>query len=393
MEWRIKRLSAAVPIALVLVLVLTSQALATTWAAKVRLTTTGDAFTDLHSLATLDSSHAVAIFQSGAYFWVRRTTDSGSTWKPRQKLSDGTKEVWASAISGQGTSVDAVWSESDHPSNTSVLQYRRSTNSGSTFAPFVALDTGTEFDTASPDVARGPNGVVAVAWDDPGTNLIRVRVSTNGGTSFAPVQTLGTSTSTADAPPTVAVGNGAIYVAYFSDDTHVKLRRSLDGGATWKPATAVASDGSVYHYSEALSMTASGSHAYVAYTAANATQTWTRYRRTTNKGSTWSAVMDLSTPGAYISELPQLYLANSVLRAAYEQCSDSTCNHSAVMYESSSNGTSWSTPETASHSGPKWAATSGIGVAGKLIVLYVADNGGTSPYGPNDDLYTRTGTP
>jgi hypothetical protein len=393
MAWRVKRLSAAVPIALLLVLALSGSALATSWAAKVSLTTSGEADAGSHSLVTLDSSNAVAIFQNGPNVWVRRTADSGATWKPRLRLSNNMTEPWFSAISGRATDVDAVWSEVYPTAHTSILEYRQSTDSGATFAPAVPLASGNEAHLTAPDVAHGPNGVVAVAWHDSGANTIRVRVSTNSGISFAPAQTLATISSSYFRPPSVAVGNGVIYVAYFSDATHVKLRRSIDNGATWKPARAIASDGSMADNIYALSVAASGSHAYVAYTAVNSTQTWIRYRRTTTKGSSWSALKNLSTPGANESEVPTLSLANSVLRAAYDQCSNASCTHSAIKYQSSSNGTTWSAAQTASHAGPQWATPAGIGTAGKIIVLYTADNGGNNPNIPNSDLYARAGTP
>ena len=220
MSWRIRHLWTAAPIAVLLVLVLAGSALATSWAAKKSLTTNGSTFTGSHSLVTLDSSNAVAIFENGPNVWVRRTTNSGASWKPRMRLSSNTSEPWFAAISGWGTDVDAVWSEDYPGAHTSILQYRQSTDSGATFAPAVPLASGSQARVTAPDVAHGPNGVVAVAWHVFGANTIRVRVSTNNGISFAPAQTLATISSNYFRPPSVAVGNGVIYVGYFSDDTH-----------------------------------------------------------------------------------------------------------------------------------------------------------------------------
>src|SRR4051812_8389530 len=254
MTWRMKRVSAAVPIALVLVLVLTSQVLATSWSTRVRLTSSGDINAGSHSLVTLGSSNAAAIYQQGPNFWVRRTTDSGATWKSPLRLTNNTTGPWFAAISGLGTNVDAVWSEDDSAAGAVNVRYRRSTDSGATFAASVPLATLSKFDLATPDVSRGPNGVVAVSWHEQLNNLIRVRVSTDGGATFAPAQTLATISADYSRPTSVAVGDGAIYVAYFTDDTHVALRRSVNNGSTWKPAVPVAGNGSLEHNIQAVSL-------------------------------------------------------------------------------------------------------------------------------------------
>jgi len=70
-----------------------------------------------------------------------------------------------------------------------------------------------------------------------------------------------------------------------------------------------------------------------------------------------------------------------------------SCNGSRVMYRSKTAGTAFTTPEQASHGGTDWATPAGVGRAGRVIVGYTADNGGTSPFEPNTDIYVRSGTP
>ena len=239
---------------------------------------------------------------------------------------------------------------------------------------------------------------MAVAWhqapiDTFETNTIQVRVSGNGGTSFDAPTTLASISADWMRPPAVAVGGGVIYVAYFINDTNVRLRRSLDGGVTWKPPVTVSNNGSVAMNIVALSAVAAGDRAYVAFTVENAGQTWTRYRRTANSGASWSSPIDLSVPSANPSLIPELALKAGVLHAAFEQCGDPSCATSAVYYRSSANGTTWSAAEKVSHNGPEWAYPGGVGFAGRIIVPYSADNGGTDPFGPNSDVFVRTGTP
>ena len=387
----IKRGALGAPIAVVLSLVLASQAFAATWAPRIRLTTSGIAFAE--GLVTLDSSTAVALYNDPelSRVFVRRTTNSGLNWAARVRVNPNNTYGWFPAIAGRGTSVDVVWAE-EQLDDEFLVRYRRSLDGGLTFVPSIALTPPAANFFAAPAIGRGPGDIVAVAWNEAPSNTIRVRVSTDGGASFGAPLTLANETATYEMPPAVAVGNGVIYVAYFISDASVRLRRSIDGGATWKPAVTIGNNGSVDNL-QALSLVEQGSRAYVAFAAASATQEWTRYRRTTDKGANWSSVINLSPPSANPSLVPELALNSGVLHAAYEQCGVPNCNTSAVFYRRSTNGTTWSAAEKVSHNAADWAFPGGVGFAGRIIVLYSADNGGNSPYVPNSDVFVRTGTP
>jgi hypothetical protein len=388
----LRRAGWSMPAALLLSLVLAGQSVAATWSPKIRLTSSG--FGEAHGLITLGSSTAVALYETTeSRIFIRRTTNSGSTWRARQELdiANFATGVWP-AIAGRGTSVDVVGSNATDSFGGTELLYLRSTDSGVSFGAPVQLTHVSPGHIAA-RVARGPNGLVAVVWHEGSTNRIRARVSTNGGSSFGSARTLATISADYVRLPVVAVGNGVVYAAYFIDNRQIRMRRSLDGGVTWKTATTVANNGSLRETIDALALTAEGSAAYVGYAFKNSSGIGIRYRRTTDKGATWSAAANLAAPSNKPRYGPKLSLRDGVVRASFARCTTSKCAGSAVFYRQSTNGTSWSAADKASHNAADWANPAGVGYAGRVILLYTGDNGGTSPYGPNSDVYARAGTP
>jgi hypothetical protein len=341
-------------------------------------------------LVTLGSSTAVALYadsfeEEGSRIYIQRSTDAGATWQAPQYLGN---DGLYSAIAGSGTNVDIVWWDGGFTTpGVSLLRYRHSSDSGTTFPAPIDLATGSyPADFYVPAVARRGD-VVAAIWEDHQPGLIRVRVSTNGGISFGAATDLATL-SADGAWPVIAVGNGVIYAAYFADDTHVNMRRSLDNGTTWEPAVELAADA----YSgnlKALSLTASARHAYLAYAAQGGGSKWVRYRRTINLGASWTPAADLSDPSGNKEYQPSIDLHSGVVRVVYVECLISTCNRSVVKYRESSDGTTWTPAETASLTTTRWAVPDGVGYAGQVIVLYTAQHG-RSVYDCSCDLYVST---
>lgn len=364
---------------------------AATWTGPIALTTSGSP--EGHGLATLSSSTAVALYmdtheEEGARIYVRRSIDAGATWQAPQHVGN---DGLYSAIAGSGTNVDILWWDGGFTTpGASMLRYRHSTDSGATFSAPVDLATGSYPDDGYvPNIARRGD-VVAVIWNDGRTSSIRIRVSSDGGASFGPLTDLST-VSTSYAPwPVVAVGDGVVYAAYGVDDTHVDMRRSLDNGATWAPAVELAADAWAQSNLLALSLTASGGLAYLAYAAQSGASEWVRYRRTTDKGASWTDVADLSSPSGNKSYKPWINLSTGVVRVVYIECSNTSCSRSVVKYRESSDGTTWTPPETASLNTPTtWADPWGVGFAGRVIVLYTAQHG-RDVYTCACDLYVST---
>ena len=116
---------------------------------------------------------------------IRRTTDKGVHWSDPQQLASEGNSV---ALSSSGLTVDAAYISG------SQITYRRSTDGGASFGTPVPLSPTTS-EIFYPAVSRGSNGLVAVTWRE-GASYLRVAVSTDGGQSFRPAETL-----TSNLPP------------------------------------------------------------------------------------------------------------------------------------------------------------------------------------------------
>jgi hypothetical protein len=328
-------------------------------------------------LSTPSGSVAVAVYTEGhdpSPVYVRRSADSGATWSAPLLLSNDSS--WRPAIAGRGTRVDVVWARAGR------VRYRSSADGGATFAPTTTLSPAGQF-AANPQVARGPGGRVAVVWERGGTGAVRVRVSTDGGTSFAPARTL---TNASDlSPASVAIGKGVIYFAYAAGSERIRVRRSLDAGASWSAPQRIRDKADAF---DGVRMTADGKHAYIAYTAPNTAPNWwkVRYRRTTDRGTSWSRQRDLS-PASWTASNPRISLQGGTVRAAFERCTPEwdICVDQRVFYRESSGGITWAPSQRASPSLLAEAMPGGVGFADKVLVLY-------SGYGP-DGVYVRPGTP
>jgi hypothetical protein len=358
---------------------LTGQAVSATWSTPVALTSWERS--SAGGLVALGSSTAIAVYTEESGYsdvpnriYARRSTNSGASWRPPVLLSGDGRSP---AIAGRGSSADVVWTASN-----GRVRYARSTDGGATFGTSLALSSSGR-EAWRPTVARGPNGRVAVAWEDD-AGAVRVRVSKNGGASFGSVKTL--TTVSTQAGTAVAVGKGVVYVAYVvgNDDQKVRVKRSRDSGASWSSAVAITDNGAA----RGVSITAAGSHAYVAYTGPNSGWGQVRYRRTTDKGATWSKLMDLS-PAAWSSSNPHISLKGGVLRAVFDRCTPEwdICGNERVFYRESANGTSWAPAQRVSPTNLWGAWDPSVGFAGRILVLYNAEQeGGIQPH-------VRRGTP
>jgi hypothetical protein len=368
-----RRGALSLALASALCLVIAGQALAVTWSAPIALTMSGDAYFT-SGLVGLGSDRMVAAFSAGDNIVIRRSLDSGVTWKPGLVLSTG-REV---AISGRGMRVDVVWLRNGR------VRYATSSDSGRTFSASVALSPS-GFAVEAPAISRGPSGLIVVAWlQSPtapcceGPWNIKARVSANGGSAFGTTKTLGSGWE-----PAVAAGDGVTYVGWHGidgDRGQPYVRRSLDGGSSWAAAAKppVVDLGLVELHP---SLTADGSSAYLAYNVWQAPadpdgigDTWIEYVATDNRGASWSAAHNMTSATSQSSS-PLLSLKGGVLRAAFGKAE-------GVYYKQSSDGVTWSPPSRAAGFG----SPHGVAFAGRVGVLYTSGELFT-------DVWVRTGAP
>jgi hypothetical protein len=366
-------------------IVLAGQAVAATWSGAMPLTNSGAASSRTGGLVTLGKATAVAAYANNGRIVVRRSTNSGASWSSPLRLSTNGR---LPAIAGRGTSVDVVWVQNN------LVRYARSTNTGQSFSASVALSPSGRL-VDEPSVGRGANGLVIVAWmevtkapccDGP-WNLI-ARVSTNGGSSFGPATQVGVGYE-----PEVAAANGVAYVAYegiMGSDVNLVVRRTIDGGASWSAernlgCSRCLPDTTINIRERQLRVTAAGKIAFITYTVSRELgdpndptfENWVGYRRTANKGQTWSAPRQITTPSASGGSYPVLSLNAGIARVAYMRFND------GIYYRQSSDGLNWSAEEKVT--GPLEEYPVGIGFANKIVLMYTREE--------PSNVFIRLGTP
>jgi len=344
---------ASLPLAIGLVLVLASQSMAASWSLPVKVLSRPSTNVFIGGLVTPSGSTAVVVYdacnRTGICYSVeaRRTTDGGSSWDPPVVLSN---DGYSPSIGGRGQSVDVAWIDHDH-----TVKYARSTNGGQSFPRIKKI--GFAEHPGETSIARGPNGLVAVAWvQNSWTGKLKARVSTDGGYSFGAAQTIATGSYQPGIK--LAVGNGVVYAAYIKDET-LLVRRSVDGGASWSAPRQISEQVSDTD-SEQFSITAEGSDGFVAYRHASDAL---RYRHSADKGATWTAEGELLKASPYAST-PDIYLQGGVLRAVFQ-------GPNGLFYRESFDGVTWSAKELVSEIGYGGF----VGFAGRPLVVYTFSSG------------------
>ena len=356
-------------------------ALAASWSPATPLTSSGNVWNG--RIANLGTSSAIVVYQKGKKIQTRRTIDGGLTWRVPALVS---KTGAAPDIAGSGSAVDIVWAQGRS------IRYRRSINGGSTYRPAITLgsirvcpkNTAGCSPAPGPQVAHGPNGIVAVTWLDDrtdGHNRIYVRVSTNSGATFGPARLVhdDTSGSLLISGPDVAVGSlGVIHVAFLQYESDyvdaLDVTRSTDSGSSWSRPISLGTAMDTNYYEGPVcgpALTAIDTHAYVAYCDGyyddvNGPQYGISYSRTIDSGQTWTDGQMVTPLAQYDS--PAIELSGGVLRLIYGHYDSG----GKVLYRQSTNGLTWSSQEAVAGGDSYTGGVTYVG--GKVVVLFYDGN-------------------
>jgi hypothetical protein len=394
-----RRTGGAITLALLLTMLLATDAIALSWRSTITMTAGGSGWAYSGGLAVSSSTTAHAILERYTVDrWevlYRKTTNSGVSWAAPVRLSRAAaNESGSPVIDASGAGVNAAWLEGDDlvAGLDTVVVARNSTDSGATWTDQVQLSPTNE--SAGPPRIVRSGSRVAIVWTDQLTGKIYLRRSSNGGSTWSARQLVGTTsalpyTSTTqktlrEAFPVAAYGSsGAFYVAYYSASKTLRIRRSTDYGATFKTSVALATNAVTKSWAPPA-LAASSSTVLVGYATATAGK-WTVMRRSTDKGAHWGSVVALNSSKTYWSGAPVLAVRGSKWMAAYERC-NSTCSYSTVYYRAStSGGSTWGTAVSASQRKTKYNIPADIDVATKTMLLYVDYSSTTN------DVYLRLG--
>jgi hypothetical protein len=175
---------------------------------------------------------------------VRRSTDHGSTWTAPKVLVTSAAEPGLWGVAGSSSTMVALFTQTGNNNVRSLMLYRSANGGASWSALKIASRTDPYYRFGQASVAVDGNDVY-VTWVEVDATKVKLRHSSNGGASFGPTATIG-SLVYGDGSPRVAVSGNTVYVLWSKYCNYVEgycaggmktilLRRSLDGGATWKP--------------------------------------------------------------------------------------------------------------------------------------------------------------
>ena len=235
-----------------------------------------------------------------AEIYFRRSTDGGATWQTQKRLSNNADVSYSPVIAVSGTNVIVAWL--DHSPGNWTIYTRRSADNGVTWQPSVRM-TYTAGSSMYPAIA-GSGGNVCVTWHDftSGDGEIYLKKSTDGGATWKPNKRL-TDNSGSSESSAIALNGANVYVAW-SDNTpgnyDIYFMRSTDGGATWQTAKRLTNNpGTSYKVDIAVS----GANVYVAWED-DTPETFDEiyFRRSADNGSTWQGAERLTDTSGVSAE-------------------------------------------------------------------------------------------
>lgn len=191
-------------------------------------------------------------------------------------------------------------------------------------------------------VATGPGAIVHIAyWYAPVNNgnfEIYYRRSTDAGATWGDTVRLTSATLTSQ-QPCLAVQDSFIYVVYMDyrngTDYEIYFQRSTDAGATWGSETRLTSDPGI---SNNPCIAVSGANLHVAYDDQRGGTCKVYYRRSTDRGLTWSSEVAL-TSNTFYPAFPCLAAIGSYVHFAWN---DWRVPKGSVYYRrSTDSGSTW----------------------------------------------------
>jgi hypothetical protein len=202
---------------------------------------------------------------------VYKSEDRGATWSFVKTVSSGNNNdkelMWIDTYS-TSPHKDNIYLAWDVPGG--GMRFARSTDKGATWSAVVNLSDDSAIGA---HLATGPAGELYVAWPDVASRQIRIRKSTDGGATFAPLKTIATTNDAFEISiPAMCQRKALIYVSVAVDrsggprsgwvyaawadrngsaadpgcdgitstsNANIYFSRSADGGNTWSPPAIV----------------------------------------------------------------------------------------------------------------------------------------------------------
>ena len=192
---------------------------------------------------------------------------------------------------------------------------------------------------------------------------------------FAPAVTLGSTSSRPfgdgkrDGYVALALGGGVIYVTYFSNKHTLKLKRSIDGGASWLGRQTLSSVADAY---TGASVAAGPDDAVVTYSTYDTHREWLAALRSGDDGAHWAGPRRIESMHLPWSGSPVLIREpNGIYLVLYSRCEDGSCKSFRLMLgQSRDGGATWPILEPVGGSSAYWVFGAGIAWMGWDIIMY-----------------------
>ena len=278
----------------------------TTWGATTDLSATGRNSSAPQIASSSDGSKLTAVwnFFNGSYgvAQARTSTDGGTTWGATTNLSGVGDDADGPQIvsSADGSKLTAVWF-ADNGSNF-IAQARSSTDGGTTWGATTDLSTAGR-DAENPQVAASSDGskVTAVWFRSNGSNrIIQARTSTDSGATWGTTTDLSATGRTAWDPQIAASTDGsrlaAVWRRFDGSKYIVQSRSSTDGGTNWDDTTDLSATGQDAD-GQQIASSADGKRLTTVWWRSDGTKTIVQSRTSTDGGTNWDPVVDMSAAG------------------------------------------------------------------------------------------------
>ncbi len=288
--------------------------------------------------------------------FYKRSTNRGMSWSSDVPLVTGSARAFHPVVAAAGTNVYVAWFDNRSGEMVYVV---RSTDYGQTWLSEASIGTYYNEGYFPPCIVATGNAVYLAFAAGPGHNVYCCR-STNGGSTWSSNQYIGYGFL-----PSLAVAGDTVHLTFF-DGFGQYYVRSTNAGATWGTSVSLGGENSGC-------IAASGSNVYVFY--GRNTDPDIRMRRSTDGGSTWrgdTGVVNSSGRANWVNAMA----SGTAVHLAW---ADTRTGPSQVFYRRSTDcGATWGPDTNVSNSGYDATYPNAAADGGTVYLIWSDSREGTS---------------
>jgi hypothetical protein len=298
----------------------------------------------------ISGSNVVAVWQQGnvsSYrMYSNHSTDAGATWGSDQLIEDNAgHDGWYPQVAISGSNVVAVWYQDDG-SDYSIYS-NHSTDGGATWGSDQLIEDNAGYDGYDPQVAISGSNAVAVWYHDGSSDRIYSSHSSDGGATWGPDQLIEDNAGYNGLDPQVAISGSnvvAVWNQYDGSLYRIYSNHSTDGGATWGSDQLI--EDNAGHYGASPQVAISGSNAVAVWYQDDGSHTRIYSNHSSDSGATWGSDQLVEDNAGYYGWFPQVAISGSNAVAVWIQSDGiATGIHRIYSNDSSDGGASWTSDQ------------------------------------------------